>query len=161
VKKLLFIAFAVSAIIAFSSCTTKLPDISEYGDTPIEIIGLTDESFTITPNELAKLKLSSTSATGATAKAGTVSGVGVSLIDFLAKYSKMPGDFKTIRFTASDEYSIRLSGEKHTDDLVLLAISGKDKLLPEAERPLRLIIPTAESNQWVYGVVKIEFEPNV
>jgi hypothetical protein len=41
---------------------------------------------------------------------------------------------------------------------VLLAISGKDKPLPEAERPLRLIIPTAESNQWVYGVVKIEKE---
>jgi DMSO/TMAO reductase YedYZ molybdopterin-dependent catalytic subunit len=157
-KKLKFIAFAVVAMFTLTSCAAKLPDISEYGNTPIEIIGLTDESFTITPNELAKLKLTNTSATGASAKAGTVSGVGVSLIDFLAEYGKSPGDFKTIRFTASDEYSIRLSGEKHTDDLVLFAISGKDKPLPEAERPLRLIIPTAESNQWVYGVVKIEFE---
>jgi DMSO/TMAO reductase YedYZ molybdopterin-dependent catalytic subunit len=158
VKKLIFIAFAVVAMFALTSCAAKLPDISEYGDTPIEIIGLTNESFLITPNELAKLKLISTSATGATAKAGTVSGVGVSLIDFLAEYNKTPGNFKTIRFTASDEYTIRLSGEKHTDDLVLLAISGKDKPLPETERPLRLIIPTAESNQWVYGVVKIEFD---
>jgi DMSO/TMAO reductase YedYZ molybdopterin-dependent catalytic subunit len=157
-RKLIFIAFAIVTMFAISSCAAKLPDISEYGDAPIEIIGLTDENFTITPTELAKLKLTNTSATGATAKAGTVSGVGVSLIDFLAEYGKAPGDFKTIRFTASDEYSIRLSGEKHTDDLVLLAVSGKDKPLPEVERPLRLIIPNAESNQWVYGVVKIEFE---
>jgi hypothetical protein len=104
-KRLVFIAFTFVTMFVLTSCAAKLPDISEYGDTPIEIIGLTDESFTITPNDLAKLKLSSTTATGATAKAGTVSGVGISLIDFLAEYGKTPGDFKTIRFTASDEYS--------------------------------------------------------
>jgi DMSO/TMAO reductase YedYZ molybdopterin-dependent catalytic subunit len=151
---------AVALLLILSACAAKLPDISEYGDTPIEISGLTETDFTITPNELAKLDITDLSATGATAKAGTVSGVGVTLITFLARYGKTPADFKYIRFIAADEYRITLSGAKHTDDTVLLAIAGKDKPLPPGERPLRLIIPDAESSQWIYGVIRIEFVPN-
>jgi DMSO/TMAO reductase YedYZ molybdopterin-dependent catalytic subunit len=137
-----------------------LPDISEYGNTPIEISGLLDEDFTVTPNELAKLKLDTSTATGATEKAGTVSGVGPTLITFLEQYGKTPADFKYIRFIAADEYRITLAGNKHTDDVVLFAIAGNSKPLPESERPMRLIIPTAESNQWIYSVIRIEFVPN-
>ena len=159
IKSLTAITAIIAALLALVSCGAKLPDISEYGDTPITIVGLLDEDFTITPNELAKLKFESSSATGASAKAGTVKGVGPSLITFLAGYGKTPADFKTIRFTAYDAYTIRLAGDKHTDDMVLFAISGASAPLPKGEQPMRLIIPDADSSQWIYGVVRIEFTP--
>jgi hypothetical protein len=62
----------IIALLALSSCGTKLPDISEYGDAQITVVGLTDSEFTITPNELAKLELVNRSASGGSAKAGTV-----------------------------------------------------------------------------------------
>ena len=158
-KRLVSVVITITALLILVSCGAKLPDISEYGDTPIEIVGLLDEDFTITPNELAKLKFESSSATGASAKAGMVKGVGPTLITFLAEYGKTPADFKTIRFTASDAYTIRLAGDKHTDDVVLMAISGASAPLPKGEQPMRLIIPDADSSQWIYGVVRIEFTP--
>jgi len=158
-KRLISAIIAITALLILASCGAKLPDISEYGDTPITIVGLLDEEFEITPNELAKLKFESSSATGASAKAGTVKGVGPTLITFLAGYGKTPADFATIRFTASDAYTIRLAGNKHTDDVVLMAISGDSKPLPASEQPMRLIMPDADSSQWIYGVVRIEFTP--
>jgi DMSO/TMAO reductase YedYZ molybdopterin-dependent catalytic subunit len=153
--------WAVAALLlVLTSCGAKLPDISAYGDTPIEVSGLLDEDFTVTPNVLAKLKLDTSTATGATAKAGTVSGIGPTLITFLEQYGRVPADFKYIRFIASDEYRITLAGNKHTDDVVLFAIAGNGKPLPEPERPMRLIVPTAESNQWIYSVIRIEFVPD-
>ena len=149
----------VVMLLTLVSCGGKLPDISEYGDTPITIVGLLDEEFTITPNELAKLDFERSSAKGTSAKAGSVNGVGPTLITFLAQYGKTPADFNYIRFTASDEYTIRLSGTKHNDDVVLMAIAGSNAPLPKSEQPMRLIIPDAESNQWIYAVVKIEFLP--
>ena len=158
-KRLISVIIAITALLILVSCGAKLPDISEYGDTPIEIVGLLDEDFTITPNELAKLKFENTSAKGTSEKAGTVNGIGPSLITFLAQYGKTPADFKTIRFTASDAYTIRLSGEKCAEDMVLFSISGKTSPLPKGEQPMRLIIPSAQSNQWIYAVVRIEFTP--
>ena len=150
-------AFLVFLILV--SCAAKLPDISEYGDTPITIAGLLDEEFEITPNELAKLKFEKSSVTGASAKAGTVSGIGPTLITFLEHYGKTPADFDKIRFIASDDYRITLVGSKHTDDIVLFSISGSSRPLAKSERPMRLVIPGADSSQWIYSVVRIEFEP--
>ena len=159
VKHLAYACVATIMLLTLVSCGAQLPDISEYGDTPIEIVGLLDEDFTITPNELAKLKFENTSAKGTSDKAGTVNGIGPSLITFLARYGKTPADFKTIRFTASDAYTIRLSGEKCAEDMVLFSISGKTSPLPKGEQPMRLIMPDADSSQWIYGVVRIEFTP--
>jgi hypothetical protein len=39
-------------------------DIAEYGDAPITIAGLTEEEFTVTPNELSRLDCVTRSATG-------------------------------------------------------------------------------------------------
>ena len=159
--KLRAISLAAVILVCFllTACGTKLPDISEYGDTPIEIAGLLDEEFTITPNELAKMKCEDLSAKGATAKAGTVSGVGPTLITFLKQYDKTPADFGKIRFIAADEYRITLVGSKHTDDTVLFSISGSSKPLSKVEQPMRLVIPGADSGQWIYSVIRIEFEP--
>ena len=138
---------------------TVKADISAYGDMPITVSGLTEEEFTVTPNDLAKLDCVSESDSGKTAKAGTVNAVGPSLSTFLAQYGKTEADFSKIRFIASDKYSVSLSGKYLTDYDVILAVSDGNDPLPEGYRPMRLLIPGAESSMWEYAIVRIEFEP--
>ena len=133
-------------------------DISAYGDEPITISGLTEEEFTITPNELADLDCVSLTATGETAKAGTVNPYGPLLDTFLAQYGCKASDFNKIRFLCSDGYKTVLWDEYLTDYDVVLAISYQEEALPEDMRPLRLMIPGAESSKWAYAVTRIEFE---
>lgn len=151
--------FALAFVLLFTSCSTRAKaDISAYGDMEITISGLTDEDFTITPNELAQLECVSRSATGQTAKAGTVNAVGPLLTTFLEQYDKKPSDFSKIRFIASDDYSVVLRDEYLTDYEVVLAVATDSDPLPEDQWPMRLLIPDAESNKWEYAVVRIEFE---
>lgn len=133
-------------------------DLSAYGDTPIEISGLTQEAFSVTPGELAELECVARTATGASAKAGTVNAVGPLLNTFLAQYGKRAEDFKKIRFLCADDYKTVLKGEYLTDYEVVLALTDGEDPLPEGQQPLRLLIPEAESSLWAYGVVRIEFE---
>jgi hypothetical protein len=138
-------------------CGGGQADISAYGDTPIEIAGLADGEFTVTPNELAALPCVSRSATGETAKAGTVRAVGPLLDTFLAEYGKKTSDFNRIRFIASDAYRVVLRDEYLTDYEVVLSVANGKNPLPESERPLRILIPEAESSMWEYACVRIEF----
>ncbi|MDR2770536.1 MAG: hypothetical protein LBB57_00700, partial [Clostridiales Family XIII bacterium] len=126
-------------------------DLSAYGDTPIEIAGLADEAFTVTPNELAALPCVSRSATGETAKAGTVKAVGPLLDSFLAQYGKKASDFNRIHFIAADAYRVVLRDEYLTDYEVVLSVANGKEALPEAEQPLRILIPEAESSMWEYA----------
>jgi hypothetical protein len=135
----------------------KKADISAYGDTPITISGLADKDFTVTPNELAKLPCVSRTATGATAKAGTVNATGPLLETFLEQYGFKESDFSKIRFIADDSYKVVLKDEYLTDYEVVLAISSGSEPLPSEQQPLRILIPEAESSMWEYSVVRIEF----
>jgi hypothetical protein len=129
-------------------------DLSGYGNTPIEISGLTAEAFSVTPNELAELELSSASASGTSAKAGTVKATGPTLRTLTEHYGANPEDFKLVRFIAKDGYRVTLHENGIRNWSVILSIAP----LTLPEQPLRLLIPDADSSQWVYGVVRIEFE---
>jgi hypothetical protein len=144
-------------ILLLAGCGGSLPDISAYGDTPITIAGLTDAEFTVTPRELARLECVTRSATGGTAKAGTVNAVGPLLDTFLAQYGRAASDFERIRFIASDEYRVVLREEYLTEYEVILSVASGKKPLPESERPLRILIPEAETSMWEYACVRIEF----
>jgi hypothetical protein len=151
----LFLAAATTA--ACGGQTRVKADISAYGDARIEIAGLEAEEFTVTPNALAALPCVSRSATGATAKAGTVRAVGPLLNTFLAQYGKKASDYNRIRFIAADAYRVVLRDEYLTDYEVVLSVASGEAPLPESERPLRVLIPEAESNLWEYACVRIEF----
>jgi hypothetical protein len=153
---LLVLAVAISGGCGDGQTEVKA-DMSAYGDAPIEISGLTETDFTVTPNELATLACVSRSATGATAKAGTVRAVGPLLDTFLAEYGKKMSDFNRIRFIASDEYRVVLRDEYLTDYEVVLSVASGGEPLPGSEQPLRILIPEAESNMWEYACVRIEF----
>ena len=151
---------ACIATLLLASCTSSrtAADISEYIDEEITISGLLDEEFTITPGDLLELECVSRTATGATAKAGTVSATGPLLDTFLAQYGYKASDFDRIRFLAKDAYRTLLRNEYLTDYDVVLAVSSGKEPLAEDLRPMRLLIPEAESSMWIYGVVRIEFE---
>jgi hypothetical protein len=149
--------FLCAGLALFAGCGGGRADISAYGDAPIEIAGLTDEEFTVTPNELAELPCVTRSATGATAKAGTVKAVGPLLDTFLEKYGKKASDFDRVRFIAADAYRVVLRDEYLTDYEVVLSVAEGGDPLPESERPLRVLIPEAESSMWEYACVRIEF----
>ena len=151
------LTFLLAALLLLCACSGPRADISAYGDTPITIVGLLDEEFTVTPNQLAALDCINDTARGATAKAGTVTAQGPLLDTFLAQYGKTPGDFEKIRFTASDGYVVVLKGKYLTDYQVILVLSNGDKPLSESCQPLRIVIPRAESSMWEYAVVRIEF----
>ena len=157
-KKLSLLICILLIALSLAACGDKEADISEYADFPIEVSGLTDEDFTITPQELSKLECVSRTATGATEKAGTVSVRGPLLNTFLAQYGKTASDFYKIRFLCADGYKTVLKDELLTDYEVVLAVQTGKGPLPENTRPLRLLIPEAESNTWAYSVIRIEFE---
>lgn len=151
----LIVLLVLAAAFGLSGCGKA--DISSYGDTPITITGLTDENFMITPNDLARLDCVSRTATGATAKAGTVNAYGPLLDTFLAQYDCKASDFSKIRFICSDGYKVVLRDEYLTDYEVVMAVSGGSEPLAEAQQPLRILIPDAESSMWAYAVTQIEF----
>lgn len=134
------------------------PSLADYGDEPIVVSGLLDDEFTVTPNELSALECVSRTATGATAKAGTVKAYGPLLDTFLAQYGCKTTDFFKIRFLCADEYKAVLRDEYLTDYEIVLAVAYQDGPLPEEMRPLRILIPEAESSKWAYAVTRIEFE---
>lgn len=59
------------ALVLLALCACRA-DISAYADTPITVVDLTEEPFTITPGELAQLDCVSATARGNSDKAGTV-----------------------------------------------------------------------------------------
>ncbi len=151
-------ALAVALLVLLSACGKKTADISAYAETPIAIAGLTEAEFTVTPAALAALDCVSRTATGATAKAGTVNAYGPLLNTFLAQYGCSAADFYKIRFLCADGYKVVLRGEYLTDYEIVLAVSAGSEPLTEAQRPLRVLIPEAESSKWAYSVIRIEFE---
>ena len=152
------LALLCVVIISLTSCGDKDVDISEYADFPIEVSRLTEEDFTVTPKELLELECVSRTATGATEKAGTVSVKGPLLNTFLAQYGKTAADFYKIRFLCADGYKTVLKDDLLTDYEVVLAVQNSNSPLQESMRPLRLLIPEAESSTWAYSVIRIEFE---
>lgn len=157
-KRLLILIILSAAFVCLDGCGTHVKaDISAYGDTPIEISGLKEDDFIITANDLAKLECEAATTAGRSEKVGTIAAVGPLLSTFLADYGKTVGDFTTIRFIASDGYRTVLKGDYLTDYDLILSVAEGNNPLPSEQRPLRLVIPNAESNMWIYSVIRIEF----
>lgn len=154
VKGLVAILLCAMLVLGLAGCK---PDISEYENDQILITGLLEEDFYITPGELAELDCVKATATGATEKAGTVEAYGPTLETFLAQYDKTLDEFKSIKFVGEDDYAITLgkvSWDKY--DIIMSIASGNDPLEKD-RRPLRLLIPGAQSGNWIYMITEIQF----
>ncbi len=155
----ILLTFFLALILPFAlaSCGGGKPDISAYEDMPIVIKGLAEDEFETTPAELAGMDCVSESDTGGSDKAGTVEAYGPTLDTFLSAYGKQRSDFGKIRFTGKDAYHKTIWGEMLEEKEIILSIANGKEPLKDSEAPMRLLIPGAEPNYWVYSVVEIEF----
>lgn len=151
-------AAAVVLVMIFAPVRLQA-DISAYADTPITVSGLQDEDFTITPGELARMKLTKKTVTGKSAKAGTITAVGPTMNTFLKQYGKTVADFKEVKFYAADNYSVALL-ETFQQKTIILSLANGKETLKDTHQPLRVVVPGEDSSKWIRGVVKIVFIPN-
>lgn len=157
-----FVALVALIFVAFFTFKSlEGPTYKDYASENLHIVGLADEEFDISVEDLSALTCEYVNAKGVSSDGGatgtgSASGYGPSLKTLMAAYGKTSGDFKRIRFLCKDGYSIALSGKKVEYDAVL-AIAKGDGPLSEVQRPARIIIPRESSGQWAYGVTRIEF----
>lgn len=159
IKNTCQIAFMMLFLLSLCACGGMKADISAYGDEPITVMGLSEEEFVITPNELAEMDCVTRKVTGSTAKAGTVQPVGPTLDTFLAAYGRTADEFERIRFYASDGYYTGFLADVLEESEIILAIANGDEPLKKSELPLRLVVPDKEGNQWIRMVTRIECYP--
>lgn len=161
IKKTLTCILTIFAVcMMFTGCETKIKaDISAYADAEIRVTGLTDENFIVTPVQLAELKCVEKTVKGsAKGKEITVTASGPTLATFTEANGVSLDEIKSITITASDGYTKSFDGDyfiTHPD--VYMSLAGGKEPLNEDEQPLRLIIPGATADNWVRGVVQIDF----
>lgn len=105
------------------------------------------------------MKCTSETATGQSAKAGTVTAYGPTVDTFLAHYGRDKSEFKCIRFTAEDGYDVVLGSVTWEKRTVILSIANGSKPLDAYQQPMRVVIPGGSSGNRVRMVTKIEFVP--
>ncbi len=132
-------------------------DISAYGDELIQVDGLTDETFNVTPNELAEMDCVSDVAVGQTEKAGTVRAYGPTLETFVENYGRSLDEFYSVEFIAYDGYESTLGRATWDKYEVILSVSEGNQPLEDWRQPMRVVIPGADSGRWIYGVGRIMF----
>jgi hypothetical protein len=151
--------------------TVREPDIAEYSDVAVQVVGLTDASgnavdgATLTAAEIYSLDCERISATNTSDKAGqgssvekTAYGFGATMEAWLAQYGHTLTDYKRIIVHCKDGYETAiLPGDTLTGEVYISIAKGKDAL-PEDMQPMRLIMPEMPPSQWVYGIDKITLE---
>lgn len=153
-KRFLILPFFIAILCCFTGCKAN---ISEYENEKIQITGLLEEDFYITPAELAGMGCTEAVAHGKTAKAGTVQAYGPTLETFLSSYGKSVEDFYSIKFSAADDYDVTLGRQTFQKQEVILSVANGSKALYKEQQPLRVIIPEVDSGKWIRMVNKIEF----
>ena len=157
-KQTVVMAALMALMLLFTFCACGQADIAAYENETITIHGLQEEDFTVTPAELMAMKCVSRQDTGATAKAGTVKAYGPLLTTFLEHYGYSLEQIDRVRFYCKDEYKVVLKDEYLNDYDIILSVASGSEALGEKERPLRILVPEAESSKWAYGITDIEFE---
>ena len=139
-------------------------DISRYEDVEIEVEGVSDEVFTITPGDLAKLPLTRVSvpvhqgelAEGEAPELGKA--IGPTLEEFLKQYGKTPEDFRSMKVYNERETSTAFVKTMKEETIVLSVANGR-KPLGEKEAPLRIAIDGKDPGEWSGWIRKIVFTP--
>lgn len=164
IKRLFSAAAAV--ILLISMCTVLAgcgyeieADISSYQDMEIRITGLTDENFIVTPAQLAELKCEKETVKGAaTGKTITATAAGPTLAAFTEANGVELEEIKSVTVTASDGYTKTFDADyfiTHPD--VYMSLANGENALEKDEQPMRLIVPGAPADNWVRGVVQMDF----
>jgi hypothetical protein len=163
ISKLLIISVICALAAALSACgwAGEPADASDlaYKDDMITVTGLTDEDFTITPADLAKLDCvdREVKTKNSWGNEETDRATGPLLTIFIESKGRKAEDFQGIKIIASDGYFADLTQSDLKEKRYVLSFRRGDKPLTTENIPLRLLTPDEESSYWVSGVVKMEF----
>ncbi|MDO4545314.1 MAG: molybdopterin-dependent oxidoreductase [Bacillota bacterium] len=160
-KRLLYGILLLVLCLVLAGCgATVKADISAYEDEAITVTGLTDEDFTLTAGELAQLDCVGEKVTTKSSKGEiTVEAVGPTLETFLKSYGIKQSEISSVTVIASDGYTKTFEASFFiTHEDVILSLANGDEPLAEEEQPVRMVIPGATADQWVKGVVELQFE---
>lgn len=163
VSLLVALALVICAF-GYAWSVLRAPSIGAYADAEIEITGLSDEPFSVTPAQLAELKCSSLTVDGSgkgqgqdgQSKAGIVEAYGPTLARFLAAYGYEVSDLSRVVVTCSDGYKVTIHGDM-LEGVILLSVAQGKAALDDYHQPLRLVMPAEESGKWCYGICRIDF----
>ncbi len=167
-KKRLISLAACAAVVVIAVCRLLFgpailtADIASYKDVPIEIVGLTDKPFVITPGELAKMKKTRLQvevheeevAEGEKPELGIA--VGPTLDTFLKKYDMTTDDIRSMKVYDEKDESTAYVRTLEEDEIILSVANGKEAL-GEKEAPLRIAASGQEAAEWSGWIRRIEF----
>ncbi|MDR1291837.1 MAG: hypothetical protein LBJ91_00355 [Clostridiales Family XIII bacterium] len=148
------------AFVMFASCARPDPSSLSYLDKEIVISGVEDEDFTVTVRELTELESVRKKAEAMRANGDIVktTAVGPTIDTFLAKYGKDKAGFSSVRFSASDGYSIAVPKEVLDSREIVLSYMDGAEPYPKEVAPLRAVVIGERAMYWARMVNKIEFE---
>jgi hypothetical protein len=150
----------VLAAAMLASCAPPDPSSLSYLDDEITITGLEADDFTITVRELIELDTVEKKAEALRSNGDVVktTAVGPTIDTFLAKYGKDKTEFSSVRFTATDGYSIAVPKEILDRREVVLSYMNGAEAYPKEVAPLRAIVIGERAMYWARMVNKIAFE---
>ena len=137
-------------------------DISAYQDVTIEIVGISDQPFLITPAELSSMKKKAISVpvhegeVAADEIPETGKAIGPTLDTFLKKYGKTTDDFRSMRVYTQKETSTAYVRTMKEEELILSIANGR-KPLGEKQAPLRIASESMRAEEWSGWIRRIEF----
>jgi DMSO/TMAO reductase YedYZ molybdopterin-dependent catalytic subunit len=162
VNRLSLIVLILALMVTLAGCGGEADTVGNPADDgqEIRIIGLLDSDYKITVGDLKKLppvtkKAQATRSNGETVK---VKATGPLLEDVLQQKGKSVKDYRTIRFTAQDGYSIAVPADILKNRPIILAYQIDGKPLDNENRPIRVVIPGERAMYWVRMLDRIDLE---
>ncbi len=158
---LLVLALALSMAACEKNTAVTAGNLSNADDgQKITITGLMDEDFEVTVGEMKKLPTvkKRTEATRANGDKVKLTAAGLLLEDVLQEHGKSIKDYKAIRFTAKDGYSILVPPDILNSRQVILAYEIDGKRLVDEDQPVRVVIPGERAMYWVRTLQRIDLE---
>lgn len=156
-RKVAFVCLTILCILTCVSCGVDDIDVSEYGDSQIMLVGLSDKTESITVNQLKEMKCITKKTESTSDKIGEVRATGTLLSTLLESYGYDQEDFSKVIIYGEDEYDIKLDSEFLSENDIILAIGMNGEPLGKEDQPVRIIIPESDSAYWVRMVTKLEF----
>jgi len=160
---LIALALALTALLSSCGWSGKPMDASglDYKDEGIEIVGLTANTMTVTPAELAGLDCVDRTVKAENSYGSTITRrvQGPLLDTFLSKYGGKVGvgDISSVTFEATDGYKVTLDRSDLGKMRVVFGIMIDGKALAGAGRPLRIIMTNTPATDWIEGVNRVIF----
>lgn len=167
VKKLCLLLVVLAVTLASAACaknTAPAGGLSSVDDRQkITVTGLTDKDIEITVGELKKFPTvkKRAEATRANGESVKLTATGPLLENVLQEHGKSIKDYKAVRLTAKDGYSIVVPPDILNSRQIILAYDIDGKRLADEDQPVRVVILGERAMYWVRMLQRVDLETGI